>query len=216
MKKISILVLALIISLLLCSCGGASQGNEETQKSEAVITLQHKIDKALESEPSYDDLMEIKNLYDDLLNDEQAQITNYDKIESMFSLSEETVGCIYATNKLMSQLKNPNSLNLISASCYSGSNSMYIKIEYSADNNLGGTVEDEYYCMVDIPTESNGIWTCELEEQFQIKYTLDLFNGSNKAQTLARENYDKIANSAIEVSTNQIMDNIDLEIADSE
>ena len=216
MKKISIFVLALMMSLLLCSCGNTTQGEEEIQTSQAVKTIQHKIDKALESEPTYDDVMEIKNLYNDLLKDEQAQIKNYDKIESMFSLSKEAVGCIYATNTLKENLKNPNSLNLITASCIIDSDEMYIKIEYSASNDVGGTVENDYYCVVDTPTENNGNWTCGLEHLFQVNYTLDLLNGGDEAQSHAEDEYEHCTSTPTEVSVNQIMDNIDLEISDSE
>ena len=65
------------------------------KKSEYVKDLQHKIDKALESDPSYEELIEIRDDYDELLKSEQEQIKNYDKIEEMFTVSEEVVAGVF-------------------------------------------------------------------------------------------------------------------------
>lgn len=85
------------------------------KKSEYVKDLQHKIDKALESDPSYEELIEIRDDYDELLKSEQEQIKNYDKIEEMFTVSEEVVAGVFAANALKERLKNPSSLKILSA-----------------------------------------------------------------------------------------------------
>ena len=228
-KKLLLGILISIFSISLSACGNDIENQSEnnaatTQEiSEEVRTLQRKIDKALEVEPSYEDLIEIRELYEDLLNAEQEQVTNYDNIEKMFTLSDGTVACIYAANILKDNLKNPSTLNVISASCVKDTTfeTIYIKIDYAADNNVGGTVENEYYCMVDVPIEDeNGNWSCKLDDLFESSYNLELINGmlgtssGMSSQDTARQRYNSHSNDAIEVNAAQIMDNLDLPITD--
>ena len=214
MRKKFILSLAIAMTILLSACGSSSEVPEN------VKTLQHKIDKALESEPTYDDIAEIKELYDDLLKAEQEMITNYDKIEAMNKIDSNVVSCVFAANKLRDQLKNPNSLEILSAKCYENDGTVAIMIDYNASNDLGGTVEDYYYCLLDTPTEDNGTWSCKLDHLFAGECDLELVNaalGSNSStssQETARKAFSKGESSAIEVNPSQIMDNIDMAITE--
>ena len=56
--------------------------------------------------------------------------------------------------------------------------SVPIKIDYTAENNIGGTVEDTYYCVVSLATydKDNDTWSCGLESLFQSRYRLELVN----------------------------------------
>lgn len=222
-KKCCVWLLLSVLIVGLCACSSDFKNKSDEKMSEEVRILQRKIDKALESEPSYEDLIEIRELYEDLLNAEQEQVTNYDRIEGMFSLSYETVACIYATNKLKENLKNPSTLNVISASCVKDSSfeTLCIKIDYTADNNVGGTVEDEYYCMVDVPIkDENGNWSCKLDDLFEKFYNLELLNGALRtssrisSQDKARKEYNRYSDDATEVNAVQIMDNLNLSITD--
>lgn len=138
----------------------------------------------------------------------------------MSILSEEVVGCVYVANKLKDQLKNPNSLNIISANCINDKTSMYIEMVYSASNSLGGTVENKYYCIIDIPTENNGKWSCKLDDLFASYYRLELVNGALgsknaiTSQEHAQKSYKRYSDKAIAVNANQIMDNLSLEITE--
>lgn len=86
--------------------------------------------------------------------------TEYSTIDS------NLVSCVYAANDLKDRLKNPNSLEIISAECYNEGEDTIVKIEYSAENIVGGTKEDDYYCIVNTPTENNGQWYCTLKPIF--------------------------------------------------
>lgn len=213
MKKIISYILVMsLVAICITSCGG---------KPESVKNLQHKIDKALESnEPSYDDIIEIINEYDGLLKEEQAMITNYDKIEEKNKIDANVVSCIFAANKLRAMLKNPNSLKLYSAKCYDDKVMVSIDLEYSAENNVGGTLEDHYYCLIDPPIENNGEWSCKLTDFFAAEYKLDVIKGElddiggRSSQKTAKDLYEISKDRAVTVNANQIMDNIDMPITE--
>ena len=227
-RRLLILVLvAVVLSTSLSACGNKDTSNatadteQEIEVPEDVRKLQHKIDKALESNPSYEDLLEIKEMYDDLLNAEQEMIENYDEIEKMFKVDSNTVACVFAVNKLKDQLKNPSSLEIISAKCYELVGTVYIWINYSASNSYGGTVESDYYCVVDNPTEENGQWSCKLDDLFATYYRMDILNAamaslssssssSNDSQEYAERMFQK--DTAKTVDPKRIMDNIDMYI----
>ena len=213
-----------ILCLTACSSGNTEKNNEKSvaeDAPEAVKTLQHKIDKALESEPTYEDIVEIMEEYDDLLKAEQDMITNYDKIEAMNKIDANVVSCVFAANKLKEHLKNPNSLEIIEAECGIDGDTIAVKLDYKADNSIGGSVEDEYYCLMDTPVENNDKWTCQLDAYFASLYNQEMIGsllGSNSrggdSQKEAKDHFDKYSDEVVEVSVDQIMDNIDMSITE--
>lgn len=232
MKKGLCFILALVMCLTLCACGNSvskeQQDNEQTvQVSEEVKTVQRKIDKALESEPSYESLMEIRDLYESLLAKEQAQVENYDKLERLFQLNNEEVAGVFAINKLKGRLKNPSSLEVLSVNSITYIDTCMIKIDYTAENNVGGTKEGTYYCLVNAPTydKNSNKWSCGLNSLFISKLSLeatssltqaDLFK--NESQRYAKEQYNKYDGSGKTTTLEpaKLMDNIDLHIIEVE
>jgi len=224
MKRLITLLLAFIVCGVFCACGGNDNLSEQTDRpeiSEETRIVQRKIDKALESESTYSSLKEIRDLYNDLLIAEQEQITNYDKIESMFRLSDMEVAAIYAVNELKERLKNPYSLELISISVSSNDESAAIKVVYSASNDFGGNIDDEFYCLVDTPIYNRDAdtWSCKLEDMFETSYELEIINsllgspqGPNTSQSYASKEYSQNEGDAVSVDVEKIMDNIDLSI----
>lgn len=220
MKRKLFVTITMCFCLLLSACGGGgSNGKQEVPES--VKTLQHEIDKALESNPTYEDIAKIKSEYNGLLNSEQAMITNYDKIEDMYPIDANVVSCIFAANQLKKQLKNPSSLDIINASCGNADGTIAIKLSYKASNNVGGAVENTYYCLVDTPKENNGSWSCKLDDLFSSYYNIELINGAlgnktkgNTSQGTAKEKYDKAKN-IIDISVQQISDNIGMSITET-
>lgn len=198
------------------------------KKSEYVKDLQHKIDKALESDPSYEELIEIRDDYDELLKSEQEQIKNYDKIKEMFTVSEEVVAGVFAANALKERLKNPSSLKILSAgysSSYDEIDKEYgmedvmgavVKLDYTATNDMGGEVEDTYYCWQYVPVEEDGKWTCKYNDIFwsllpgEAMGNLAGSDEKSQAQKMAEEQYNDYE--IIELEPEQIMDNIDMDI----
>lgn len=233
MKKGLCFILALVMCLTLCACGNSvskeQQDNEQTvQVSEEVKTVQRKIDKALESEPSYESLMEIRDLYESLLAKEQAQVENYDKLERLFQLNNEEVAGVFAINKLKGELKNPSSLEVLSASSIVyDDTSIIIKIDYTAENKMGGTDEKAYYCLVNTPAydKNSNEWSCGLDSLFQTycySEAASILLGSsinkNASQDYAKgqwnfyEGYEKTTT----LEPAKLMDNIDLHIIEVE
>ena len=169
MKKIVSIIL--LTSLVACSILGCGKKIPENVKE-----VQHKIDKALESEASYENVKEIQDLYNELLKEEQEMITDYEKIEEMYVIDENVAGSIFAAKTLKSLLKNPNSLELLSASCGKAEGKMVIKLEYVATNGFGGASDDDFYCLIEMPKEENGVWNCELEEAYSLVLDVDMYS----------------------------------------
>lgn len=218
MKKLFLMFLTLVMCVSLWGCGGSQEENAKTQEPETtqveipqeVKDLQRKIDKALETEPAYDSLKEIKSLYDELLNAEQAMIVNYDKIEEMFVLDELEIMTIYAVNDLKSGLKNPNTLELFSAEITKDLflDFYVVYIEYSAENSLGGKVENSYYSVVEsAQDEKTGEWLCKLEAVFDSQSVLN----PTEAQKYAKKEYEG-NKEYFAMDVDKIKDNLDYPI----
>lgn len=198
---------------------------EEPEIPPAVIDLQHKIDKALESEPSYRDLKEIKDAYEDLLRSEQDQIQSYHKIEKLLALSPKEVACIYTVNQLKDRLKNPLSLTLISANIVRDTkgdkSTIAVKIDYTASNSLGGESKSSYYCLLYTPQydRDSQQWHCEMEEICAGQYLLEGLGESSSPSWAATvyETNGTIYKTATPVSVDveKIMDNLELDITES-
>lgn len=223
-----LVTIVLILSVCLCVTGCANT-------PEAVKTLQHKIDKALESEPKYDDLVKIQEEYDALLKAEQEMVKNYDKIQEMAKPDYYTVGCVFVIkNYLLDRLKSRESFKLLSAECYDRKDLVKgdrdiipIKIKYSASNAYGGTVENELYSIVYRPDEKDGKWYCSLEKSYEISYDLDVLRNyadaitgnsagktpksSSQEQAKREFSYGK-KEEIVNLNPSKIMSNIDLEI----
>lgn len=218
-KKIILLGLTLVFLFSVTSCTGNQDKSSDAPMPErpaAVIDLQHKIDKALESSPTYRDLLDIRDAYNDLLQSEQELVDRYDELEPLFALSSEDVACIYAISNLKSQLKNPSSFTLLSASCAADTDedTIALKINYTAANNMGGAVEDTYYCLVYTPefNDDHQQWSCKLEEEFSLTIALEALGGArvNSSEKVAKDVYD--SNAVIDIDIDKIMDNLDLQI----
>ncbi len=167
MKKIRLAIIFISILFLFgCQTTGGMSGDEVP---ELVKNIQHKIDKALESNPSYSDLIEIQNDYDELLIAEQEQVRDFDKIQTMindykrnasdsesYKYAEEAVGI------LQKRVKHQNTLDIkkISYSIYKSSYTYkVVYIEYFADNDLGGNVAGEaYYCIYEPGDAFGEVW----------------------------------------------------------
>lgn len=214
MKKSIALFMALVMCLSLCACGKSA--------SDEVRSVQRKIDKALESEPSYENLVEIRDLYEELLLEEQKQIKNYDKLKPLFQLNSTEVAGVFSVKQLMGELKNPSSLELLSASSVINTTSIAVKIDYTAENSMGGTNEKTYYCLVSIPTYDEALdeWSCSLEESFEslcnleaVDYLLGRNTYTLSSQEYAERAYNGKESTPLEAA--KLIDNVDLYIAEA-
>ncbi|WP_022761970.1 hypothetical protein [Butyrivibrio sp. AD3002] len=143
-KKLSIFVVSVVLAIAFIGCG-------KTETSEMVKAVQHKIDKALESNPSYADLTEIVNDYDELLIAEQEQVKDFDKIEKKISdyqkaaSNDESIQrSVRAIEMIKEQLKHPNSMEIRSIEYGEQTNddiniAKHVHIEFAADNEVGGS-----------------------------------------------------------------------------
>lgn len=218
-KRVAVVALSLLMAFSMVACA--------ERVPENVKEVQHKIDKALESEPSYKDLKEIQELYDELLSAEQEKVERYDKIEQLLQPSETDVACAYAVLNLRYELSNPSSLVVNSATCSlsggtvisTGNKEVYVKIEYSAANGFGAMIDDTFYCVEECPKFVNGKWECKLQDSYLRNYQLDLLNtlydaqmgrsGSHcEAQEKAQGEYENNANGQpiVEVDVDRLND----------
>lgn len=236
-KKTGIIAIITIIVIILASIGvglffliGKGKDIDDTKSAKLedapdnVKLVQHKIDKALESEPSYQDYAEIKNLYEDLLKAEQEMIENYDQIESQFCLSEKEVACIFSAQLLKGMLKAPDSLQITDVQCASYKNDgglliPIVLIKYSATNGFGGTVTDTFYCCLDnMPSydEANDEWSCELQLLYKMKIQYEAKYGyphQSSAQEYGRDEFNACTEKE-NVDPTVIMENINMKIKD--
>lgn len=217
MKRITVWLLVLTISVGLCACGNTERLPEE------VVAVQRKIDKALDEEPTYEDLMDIRESYDDLLKEEQASILNYDKIQDMFTLSEKDVAAIYTVHQLKDRLKIPSSLELLSVEVASETETMAVKVDYLAANDVGGMLEDTFYCLVDTPIydAQSKQWSCKLEDLYDTYCNLEIIDSLQghdlkraTSQEYARDEYED--REAISVEVAKVTDNLELNIQKAE
>lgn len=248
MEKLIALLMALVLCLPLCACGNnasegidqeisaatdESQGAEETSSmSEEVRTVQRKIDKALESDLSYEKLVEIQNLYEELLSDEQKQIKNYNSFKALLQLDRADVAAILSINKLKELLENPSTLELLAVDCVTARyvDCMMVKINYTAANEYGIRSDATSYFTVDIPTYNymSKVWSCKLEDSFNRLWTFyddDSYvlagfgflqtKTKNDAQKEAKQSYDREVSSGgdfVSLDPVKLLYNIDLNI----
>lgn len=223
-KQALTIVCACALALIFFACG--------EKMSEEAYAVQRKIDKALESEPTYEDLIEIREGYDDLLIEEQETIQNYDQIQEKLKVTDSEVAAIYAINVLKDRLKNPSSLEIISAGVTSHtdiSSTWYVEINYTAANDVGGNLEDVFYWEVEVPVynENTDRWSCGSDPDFAemsedealLNYLWGIVGGNQNTQSsqeLARSNYEAGKDRVSVLSAQKLMDNIDLPIDELE
>ena len=209
-KNTLLLLLSVLAAFVIVSCA-----KPEPKIPENVKEVQHKIDKALESEPTYSDLVEIRTLYDDLLKAEQEMVTNYDQIKELMKIDSNVVSCVYAVKYLRKNLKNPSSLQLYSAQCCSHEGKDVVKFKYSATNSYGGAITDDYYFVLTTPKEKNGQWSCKMDETFAAFILGDMIDyGSVSSQDIGKTDWTMYKGNAVNVDISQISDNIGMTIID--
>lgn len=216
MKRLSALFFAMVMCLSLCACG--------SNVSEEVRALQEKIDEALEGEPAYENLVEIRELYENLSAEEQEQVKNYDKFELLFQLNSTEVAGLFSINQLKGMLFDPSSFELLSIGAVASDTKVATKIDYKAEAVTGGIVEYTYYFVVDVPTydEASGEWSCGLDEEFVNRYDTEvsnLFAGIDTAEADTSQYYAEAEYNGVEPVTLDVAklnDNADLYIAEIE
>ncbi|MCQ2495740.1 MAG: hypothetical protein MJ131_04020 [Lachnospiraceae bacterium] len=227
MKKINFIISCILVFALSGCASTNSTGNNtqnaittntENQVPENIKSLQHKIDKAMEVTPSYDEIIEIEKLYNDLLKSEQEKIKDYDKILNMKKLDENDVECIFTVKRLKSSLteKKGKTLDILSVYYYPDRSSTTVKVDYSIQDDYGRTEKDSYYYMVKA-TEEDGNWSCEEDPFFELDRLKDMkaiLSGgdTNSAQDYAKETFERHREEVKTASIVQIMENIDIKI----
>ena len=156
---------------------GESESTDYSSLSEEARAVQRKIDKAMESELDYTELKEIQKMYNDLLNAEQETIKNYDKIEEQLTLSDVEACCVYTAEYIKPMLKFQSSFKIVKIETlreYSKADSaykqkIYVKMNFTADNSMGGSIEHTYYSVFNAPTynDVSKEWDCEFESFFR-------------------------------------------------
>lgn len=214
-KRIAVMSCACVLAMGLFACG--------PKMSEEARAVQRKIDKALESEPTYEDLVEIQNGYDDLLLKEQETIQNYDKIEEQLKVTASDVAIIYSANQFKPKLKNPSSLEIISASVTpvdSEDGGYYVKLDYTATNGFGAAVEDIVYWEVDQPVydEAADQWSCKTDDDFaewmETDELYEYFSGveQNDCQEMTKSHYEFNLYGEITANVEKIKNNLNMSI----
>lgn len=180
-KKCCLMLVSALIAFGLCACGGNTETDSTEQKQQYIINGEEV------SEEEYQKyLAEQETLQD-------TEITEAEK------------AAIYTIQQLQEVLKNPHSLEIYSIN-YKRSNEdntgdYYIKVEYSAENNMGGRVEDTLYYKFDLNIFSEDskkalnarLFGCE-EVHF------------NDYDTGRRSDYEEI-----EIDIDRVLNNIDME-----
>ncbi len=117
-------------------------------------------------------------------------------------LKEDEKAAIYTIQQLRDSLKNPHSMKVYSIFYkYSTTHNWYLfKIEYSAENNMGGTVEDTLYYQFD-----TDIYSDDSEKALSAK----MFG----CKEIDWNSYGKDYNGdETELAVERILDNIDIDI----
>lgn len=213
-KKLLCLVLVVMLAVSMIAC---------SKTPEEVEALQYRIDKAIETPQPYSELREIKSLYDALLMEHQEMIINYEQIESMLAITSEEVAAVFVVQKIQNRLVNPNSLEVISIQVGQSPSGYYnVCIEYSAENSMGGRIENSYYASVDVPTydESSQTWSCKYEDLFSSLEILEVLgevletDSQVDSQAIAKDRFS--STSAINLEAEKVVDNIDMSIIELE
>lgn len=129
-KKIITGLLMVTVCLCFCSCGTISSENEKE------VENHYFVDGKELSEEEYNQYLKEKEKQEEELNKE---------------LTEDEKAAVYTIQQLRDNLKNPHSMKIYSVFFkYDTTHDHYLfKIEYSAENNIGGTVEDTLYYQFD-------------------------------------------------------------------
>ena len=144
-KKGGMLVLLSIVTFCLCSCGGNSKSQEESVK--------YIVDGKELSEKEYQEYIAKQEETTEETTKQEETTKETTQEVTQAELTEAEKAAIYAVQCLKSALKNPHSLELYSIKYKRGNNidgDYFIKVEYAADNNFGGKVEDTFYYKFDL------------------------------------------------------------------
>lgn len=142
MKKIKVIMTAIILSLSLISCGKS----EEVKNVESLIESIGTVTRETESK-----IIEAEKEYSNLLEDDKSKVDNYDDLQNARDeynnigkdFSEETKYCARAIITIKNCLKDPNSIEVHKVDFNDGEHK-YAQIDYSAKNSYGGLSRSTY------------------------------------------------------------------------
>lgn len=135
-------------------------------------------------------------------------------LEENSKLKGNEIAAIYAVQQLKKHIKNPHSMNIFSLSyiCLSVDNGVadyIIRIEYSAENDIGGTVEEIMYY------EFKAAMYDYLAEENKDLIEIDKDNCNFITMGMLKNQYDKEfekENYIIDIET--VLNNIDIDISE--
>lgn len=185
MKRKCLIAVIGAMSILLAACG--SSGGNDKQDSGGTVENHYFVDGKELSEEEYKEYLDEKEKQKEELNRE---------------LTEDEKAAIYTIQQLRDSLKNPHSMKLYSIKYKKGSeNSRYIlfSVEYSAENNVGGTVEDTLYYQFD-----NEIYSDNSEKALSAR----MFG----CKEVEFNKYFKSKYEEIEIDVDRVLNNIDIDV----
>ncbi len=185
MKNLKVLIIAIVISVILISCG----------KSEEVKNVEKQIssiqDVTLEKQ---DIIISAEDAYNNLPSDEKQDVKNYDDLqESRLELdnlikdfSDETKYCARAIITIKNHLKDPNSIEVHKIDFNDGEHK-YAQIDYSAKNSYGGLARSTYI----ITNDENVIISGKPDDETYL-YVVDNSEGTVSLDSKIDVDYDEV------------------------
>ncbi len=158
------------------------------------------------------DIDELTKIYDSLSPEQLDSLEDKDIYEKAISLTDHEKAAISATQQLKKSLKNEDSLKLQSVNVVDGNSSTpsayYVKLDYSASNSFGGTLDDTSY--IDVSKNfGSSLW--------ELGRGLGMLTGTENTLTELDINltYSKRSNAAVSVDCDRIMANIDTNVKEN-
>lgn len=116
-------------------------------------------------------------------------------------LTDGEKACIYAMQQLQDALKNPHSLEVYSIQYVYAGFDYEVKIEYAANNDYGGKVEDDYCYEINDQIFSD-----------DVEYDEKVMSAKYSSGYIKTYEYNKMNRDETEVDVQKILDNIDMVI----